>query len=337
MIYSLNSKIFNLVENSEGIEGYRFNKSTVDADPSFMKNISRSTILEFLKLDETKIYVEKDENLGQYSMIAYNEIANESIEIKGLGNHAVALLQVVEAADTVKRQIYEHKPMDKILTCDFIKSVNEQILSNRLGEVGIGEYRTVDFLGNAVEVQLCEVVEGRKRKIDCIDLETSVGRNVVYKMDELVDFVNSEIFRGGDVLENIAKFHADFIRIHPFRDGNGRTVRLLTNYLLLIAGYPMINIPVESKKRYFLCLDYANAKSEQAFAAQNADNDNFCRQMRAVQGSRTDENKYRPLAALFEKCFIRKNCNKLVSEILDYKNKGDNQHCLQADQIYFQC
>lgn len=332
MIYNLSNKVFNLVENSEGIEGYKFNKNTVDVDSSFMKNINRATILEFLKLEETKIYVEKDDKTEQYSIIAHNSVSNESISIKGLGNHAVALFKVVETADAIKQQLKEHKSDVKILTNDFIKSINAQILLNRYGEVGIGEYRTVDFFGNPVEVQLCEIVDGKKQKVDCVDLETSVGGNIVNKMDELVNFVNSKKFKEGDVLVNIAKFHADFIRIHLFRDGNGRTVRLLTNYLLILNGYPMINIPVEAKKEYFMCLDYANAKSEKSFI-KNEENKEFYMNVVSKQGFRSEENKYNPLAVLFEKCFVKRGCGRMISEILDYKNKGDNQTSLQADQV----
>lgn len=36
-----------------------------------------------------------------------------------------------------------------------------------------------------------------------------------------------------DCFEREAKFHIEFIRIHPFEDGNGRTSRLLLNYNLL--------------------------------------------------------------------------------------------------------
>jgi Fic family protein len=33
-------------------------------------------------------------------------------------------------------------------------------------------------------------------------------------------------------------FHLDFVRIHPFYDGNGRTARILTNLILVSYGYP---------------------------------------------------------------------------------------------------
>ncbi|GMU19014.1 MAG: hypothetical protein AMXMBFR12_02060 [Candidatus Babeliales bacterium] len=35
----------------------------------------------------------------------------------------------------------------------------------------------------------------------------------------------------------VASFHYHFIKIHPFMDGNGRTVRLLTSFLLKSSGY----------------------------------------------------------------------------------------------------
>lgn len=40
------------------------------------------------------------------------------------------------------------------------------------------------------------------------------------------------------LLSLLARLHQDFIRIHPFDDGNGRVVRLLLNYVLRRAGLP---------------------------------------------------------------------------------------------------
>ena len=43
-------------------------------------------------------------------------------------------------------------------------------------------------------------------------------------------------------IELAAWSHAEFVRIHPFIDGNGRTSRLLMNLYLLRYGYTIVNL-----------------------------------------------------------------------------------------------
>lgn len=50
-------------------------------------------------------------------------------------------------------------------------------------------------------------------------------------------------------------FHCIFVRIHPFRDGNGRTARLLSNFILMRAGYPLIIVPFKRRASYMAALD----------------------------------------------------------------------------------
>jgi len=44
--------------------------------------------------------------------------------------------------------------------------------------------------------------------------------------------------------------HVSFARIHPFWDGNGRMARLIANVPVIMAGYPPLIIPRESRQEY---------------------------------------------------------------------------------------
>jgi len=60
-------------------------------------------------------------------------------------------------------------------------------------------------------------------------------------------------------IELIADGHAELERIHPFRDGNGRVGRLLTNLLLVRFGYPPAVIYKRDRKTYLRGLQRADA------------------------------------------------------------------------------
>lgn len=48
--------------------------------------------------------------------------------------------------------------------------------------------------------------------------------------------------------------HFFFVTIHPYGDGNGRTARLLMNYLFLTSGYPWVTIRADQRNEYFEAL-----------------------------------------------------------------------------------
>lgn len=53
----------------------------------------------------------------------------------------------------------------------------------------------------------------------------------------------------------VALLHAEFIKIHPFIDGNGRIARLLMNIEAKRSGYPPIIIKVKDRLKYYKALD----------------------------------------------------------------------------------
>ncbi|MDR3584018.1 MAG: Fic family protein [Desulfosporosinus sp.] len=56
-------------------------------------------------------------------------------------------------------------------------------------------------------------------------------------------------------IELAAWSHAEFVKIHPFVDGNGRTSRLIMNYQLMVDGFLPISIAKESRLEYFNALE----------------------------------------------------------------------------------
>lgn len=56
----------------------------------------------------------------------------------------------------------------------------------------------------------------------------------------------------------LAELHASFERIHPFRDGNGRSGRLLLNLLLVRHGYPPAIVLKRDRKGYLAALARAD-------------------------------------------------------------------------------
>lgn len=68
-------------------------------------------------------------------------------------------------------------------------------------------------------------------------------------------------------IELAAWIHAEFVRIHPFTDGNGRTARLIMNYSLMSSGYLPININTADRIGYYENLDkYASENVLEPFA-----------------------------------------------------------------------
>ncbi len=91
------------------------------------------------------------------------------------------------------------------------------------------------------------------------------------RMHQLVDWLNAEKDKiqrkDKGAMHPIAlafRFHLDYISIHPFYDGNGRTARIFTNLILVAYGYPPLYIKLEEKDRYYQYLadvqEYGGAK-----------------------------------------------------------------------------
>lgn len=119
-----------------------------------------------------------------------------------------------------------------------------------------GRYKTVENTITAV---------GQTGKAAVI-MKTTPPYLVRKAMESLLDWTKERL-AAGDIhpLPVIANFVVEFLKIHPFQDGNGRLSRLLTNLLLLKAGYAFVpyvsheKIVERRRQDYYLALRRSQA------------------------------------------------------------------------------
>ena len=115
-----------------------------------------------------------------------------------------------------------------------------------------GEYKKKE---NAVEM-----VNAEGKSVGIL-FETTKAYLTPKEMYELVGWTNNALAQNKyHPLVVIANFLVEFLKIHPFEDGNGRLSRILTNLLLLKQGYtymPYVShekIIEDNKPEYYLAL-----------------------------------------------------------------------------------
>lgn len=160
---------------------------------------------------------------------------------KGLGMIPVGktLLEAFEMLDHFEAFEYmvEHArhPLDETL----LKEINRRVTSHTLayhapGAVP-GEYTTTDMAaGDTVFGDHTKLVARVPQLLE--STERAIAAHSVHPM----------------VLA--ARFHGFYEYLHPFRDGNGRTGRLLSNYILLRLGHPLLIVPAEARQEYISTL-----------------------------------------------------------------------------------
>ena len=147
---------------------------------------------------------------------------------------------------------------DRPLTESFIRELHKLILKESYEveaitpegnptkkKIKIGEYKTT---ANHVKTRTGEIIR------------FASPEETPSKMGDLLDWYNTSIKKSevNPILLS-AEFHYRFVKIHPFDDGNGRTARLLMNFILMQYGYPPIIIKTQDKNNYLIALQEADS------------------------------------------------------------------------------
>lgn len=101
--------------------------------------------------------------------------------------------------------------------------------------------------------------EYKNRRNMVSDITTSTPEQVEDDMKALLQDYNS---KESHTLEDLAKFHARFEKIHPFQDGNGRTGRMILFKECLCSRVMPFIIGDDRKAEYYECLNNAQQNGE---------------------------------------------------------------------------
>ena len=131
----------------------------------------------------------------------------------------------------------------------------------------IGEWE-IKQIHNLILRAIAPEEAGRYRQLDV----KAAGTEYVYPphyllndlMTEFVTWLNSASSAVEHPIKFAAEAHLRFVSIHPFRDGNGRTGRLLMNLLLLQTGYPIVVIPNQVRKAYLDAIVEGQQRNERS-------------------------------------------------------------------------
>lgn len=177
----------------------------------------------------------------------------DSLEVKNLGIAFDFLYEIVK--DDVE------------ITERYLKEIHSLIIGND-DSLSPGNYRDIGVIISGSEHKPPEPFE------------------VPIKMKELFDWISENQDEDPLVVGAIA--HHEMVKIHPFKDGNGRTARLFLNLILLKKGYPICNIRRDERPDYYNALSLA------------------------------DEGEYEPIIEV-----VTKNCTVLFGEYLRIKEESN--------------
>lgn len=171
-------------------------------------------------------------------------VINEGLTIKGkplkdhleAKNHQEALKYLYDLIESNKKNTFSE---------NLIRSLN-QIVQQNIDKEWAGRYRNSAVIIGGAEHRPPEALE------------------IPRLMQNLISWVGDNKKKIHPV-ELAAILHHKLVFIHPFFDGNGRTSRLAMNIILMQAGFPLVIVMKNDRKKYYQTLSLADKEDYAPF------------------------------------------------------------------------
>lgn len=141
--------------------------------------------------------------------------------------------------------------MDNFFSVYLLKDLHKKIMGHTAHPECSGIYRTMPAYLPGTGIELAD---------------WSMIQYELYKLNPTIDYLHERaklVKATGDVdellsfLDDCLKLKVELIRVHPFGDGNGRTVRAFINKLLEDAGLPPIYVRANERTEYHTAMNKA--------------------------------------------------------------------------------
>jgi Fic family protein len=224
-----------------------------------MKSRFQGIDYQFDTIDEQKKAIDQRRPLtkNQYNTLRNNMIIEWTYNSNAIEGNTLTLSEtkvVLEGITIGGKSVVEHleaiNHRDAILFLESIVDRQEDISEWNIRNLHQIILKDIDNL-NAGKYRMENVLIGGAKHIPPDYLMVPV------LMQKLVYEDNREWIHYHPIVR-AALLHGEFVKIHPFIDGNGRTARLLLNLVLMSNGYPPIVIKKESRLAYYDALDTAH-------------------------------------------------------------------------------
>jgi len=237
------NKPIDLREKSESdFRGLNFNfslanslKSKIDSKRPLDTNTSKS-LRESLIVDWT---YNSNAIEGSTLTLSETKVVLEGITIGG--KSVVEHLEVINHKEAIIF-LEELVRTDSALTGGDVKSIHGIILK-QINDEYAGKYRNSNVI-----ISGASHVPPKYEQLDIL-------------MEKLIYDFNHSWNKYHPVVQ-ASLLHGEFVKIHPFIDGNGRTARLLLNFVLMKNGFTPVIIKNENRLAYYNSLDLAHTTKD---------------------------------------------------------------------------
>ncbi len=236
---------------------YTISATTLDQ----LETLSRSrfelggTLFESIQLDPR--------NAGFQRSIAMSVFASSDIEGEGFGaeNLEPYVAAITEPGERVDAELSERQQTfnDQVRAYFWAFNQSGPLTVHLIQEIHARMFRTAkpDLAGKLKSKEVVISYRQNGQQVRILAIPSAVCEEY---LNALCERWNAAVEHAGDdraALLAIAEFHCDFLAIHPFADGNGRTGRLLVSMLMQRSGfpftalYPLDQVVLDTRRGYY--------------------------------------------------------------------------------------